>query len=175
VPDESSSSSSALDDTRVTLVEYGDYQCPYCGLAHPIVKALQQRLGAELRFVFRNFPPSELHPHALHAALAAESVAANEGEPAFWALHGAIFEHQRDAPDALGARSLATYSARVGADAGRVTGDLDSDTLEQCVRADLVSGVRSGVNATPMFFIDGERDEGDWTDVDGFTVALARR
>jgi protein-disulfide isomerase len=74
------------EHARVTLVEYGDYQCPYCGMAYPIVKALQEQFGTELRFVFRNFPLSELHPHALHAALAAESVAATEGDAAFWTI-----------------------------------------------------------------------------------------
>src|SRR5438128_4436429 len=83
-------------DAPVTLVEYGDYQCPYCGRAYPIVKALQQRLGNRLRFVFRNFPISEIHQYALRAAAAAESVGALGGEPAFWAMHDALFEHQRD-------------------------------------------------------------------------------
>jgi protein-disulfide isomerase len=160
------------EHARVTLVEYGDYQCPYCGMAYPIVKALQEQFGTELRFVFRNFPLSELHPHALHAALAAESVAATEGDAAFWALHDAIFEHQQDSETALDDRSLASYASDVGADAARVARDLASAALEQRIRSDFLSGVRSGVNGTPTFFIDGERYDGDWTSVDAFSVAL---
>ena len=84
-------------DAPVTLVEYGDYECPYCGMAYPIVKAAQKRLGAELRFVFRNFPLKEIHPHAQHAAEAAESAAA-QGK--FWEMHDVIFEHQHALEDA---------------------------------------------------------------------------
>src|SRR6266850_2481085 len=76
----------------VTLVEYGDYECPYCGRAYPIVKAIQEKLGERLRFVFRNFPLSEMHPNAENAAEAAEA-AADQGK--FWEMHDAIFEHQR--------------------------------------------------------------------------------
>jgi protein-disulfide isomerase len=84
----------------VTLVEYGDYECPHCGRAYPIVKRVQERLGTRLRFVFRNFPLNEVHPHALHAAETAESVAVHGGESAFWAMHDLIFEHQRSLSDA---------------------------------------------------------------------------
>src|SRR6476660_6467555 len=89
------------EDAPLTLVEYGDYECPHCGRAHPIVQMLQRRLGTSLRFVFRNFPLSELHPHALHAAEAAESVSEHEGEDAFWCTHDAIYDHQHDSPVAL--------------------------------------------------------------------------
>ena len=88
-------------DAPVTLVEYGDFQCPHCFRAHPVVMKLQDRLGDRLRFVFRNFPIAELHPYAVQAAEAAESVAARAGPPAYWRMHHAIFEHQQDSPDAL--------------------------------------------------------------------------
>src|SRR5207248_6721671 len=80
----------------VTLVEYGDYECPYCGEAYPIVKEIQRRLGDRLRFVFRNFPLTQSHPHAEHAAEAAEAAAAHG---TFWAMHDALFEHQRALDD----------------------------------------------------------------------------
>src|SRR5260370_30801635 len=99
-------------DAAVTLVEYGDYECPYCGRAYPIVKQLQQRLGRRLRFVFRNFPLKEIHPHAEHAAEAAEAAA---GQDKFWEMHDRLVERQF----ALEASSLAEDAAEVGLDAER--------------------------------------------------------
>src|SRR5438874_12280859 len=81
----------------VTLVEYGDYECPYCGEAYPIVKEIQRRLGDRLRFVFRNFPLTQSHPHAEHAAEAAEAAAVQEK---FWEMHDYLFEHQQALDDA---------------------------------------------------------------------------
>ena len=156
----------------VTLVEYGDFQCPYCYRAHPVVTAMRNHLGQQLRFVFRNFPLTELHPNALHAAEAAESVAANTGEEAYWAMHDSIYEHQQDSADALDDAHLAQYAAAVGADPGQMQRDLDNGVFEERVRVDFMSGVRSGVNGTPTFFINGVRFEGDWTDVREFTAAL---
>lgn len=93
----------------ITLVEYGDYECPYCGSAHSIVKRVQKELGKELRFVFRNFPLREAHAHAAHAAIAAE-VAGSKGEKAFWAMHDTLYEHQR----ALEDEDLARYAKPLG-------------------------------------------------------------
>jgi protein-disulfide isomerase len=160
------------EDAPITLVEYGDFQCPYCYAAHPIVMRLQKRFGAQLRFIFRNFPLSELHPHAAHAAEAAESVAAHAGETAYWRMHNAIYEHQQDSADALDDEHLAHYAADAGADASVVRTDLESGTHRPRVRSDFVSGVRSGVNGTPTFFINGVRFEGDWTQVKEFSAAL---
>jgi formate-nitrite transporter family protein len=159
-------------DAPVTLVEYGDFQCPYCFRAHPIVTAIRNRLGERLRFVFRNFPLKELHPNALHAAEAAESVAANSGEETYWAMHDSIYEHQQDSADALDDAHLGQYAASVGADSEQTQRDLDSGAFEARVRVDFMSGVRSGVNGTPTFFINGARFEGDWTDIREFTTAL---
>ena len=142
----------------VTLVEYGDYQCPHCGRAYPIIKRVQERLGARLRFIFRNFPLTEIHPEALHAAEAAEAVAAHGGEKAFWQMHDLIFEHQQD----LGDAALGKLAAKAGADAKSVLADLASGTFEERVREDFMSGVRSGVNGTPTFFINGKRFDGSW-------------
>ena len=156
----------------VTLVEYGDYECPHCYRAHPIVTAIREQLGAKLRFVFRNFPLTQIHPRAFHAAEAAESVAAHAGEAAFWAMHDTIYEHQQDSDDALDDAHLVRYAAACGADPVQVKQDLVEENFEERVSADFMSGVRSGVNGTPTFFINGERFEGDWTNRQAFTAAL---
>lgn len=151
----------------ITLVEYGDYQCPYCGRAYPIVKALQQQLGDRMRFVFRNFPLNELHPHALHAAEATESVAAHFGPDAYWAMHDLLYKRQREWVH-LPTERFPEYAALVGARADQVSRDLAEGVHEKRVRADFMSGVRSGVNGTPTFFVDGRRFDGDWTDPEAF-------
>ena len=151
-------------DAVVTLVEYGDYECPHCGRAYPIVQEVQRRLGPQLRFVFRNFPLGELHPHAQHAAEAAEAAGA-QGQ--FWEMHDAIFEHQR----ALDDRHLVQYAQVLGLDHERLQRDLASHTYAGRVREDFRSGVRSGVNGTPTFFINGVRHDGAW-DVESLTEAL---
>lgn len=159
-------------DAPVTLVEYGDYQCPHCGRAYPRVKALQKRFGDRLRFVFRNFPLAESHPEAMHAAESAESVAASAGEMAFWKMHDLLFEHQQDDLDALDDAHLVRYAVEAGADAEQVARDLDGEVYEKRVRADFMSGVRSGVNGTPTFFINGVRYDGDWSDLSAFAADI---
>jgi peroxiredoxin/predicted DsbA family dithiol-disulfide isomerase len=156
----------------VKLVEFGDYECPYCRKAHPIVKLLRQRFGDRLDFRFRNFPLSQIHPHAKHAAEAAVSVRSQAGEEAFWAMHDAIFAHQRDSPDALDDAHLARYAEEAGADAARVRSDLDTGKFEETVEVDFVQGVRMGVNGTPTFFINGQRFDGDWRDIEQLAVAI---
>ncbi|HEX5004464.1 MAG TPA: thioredoxin domain-containing protein, partial [Gemmatimonadales bacterium] len=140
----------------VTLVEYGDFECPYCGAAYPILKRVKQRLGERLRFVFRNFPLAEIHPHAAHAAEASESVAERGGPAAYWAMHDLIFEHQRALDDA----SLARYAAEAGVDPAGVLQDLQEERYAAQVRTSFIGGVRSGVNGTPTLFIDGIRYDG---------------
>jgi protein-disulfide isomerase len=140
-------------EAPVTLVEYGDYECPSCGRAYPIVKAIQQRFGGRLRFVFRNFPLTGAHPHAELAAEAAEA-ASRQGR--FWEMHDALFEHQSD----LDGEALVAYAAEVGLDLERWLEDLQSHAFAARVREDFMSGVRSGVPGTPAFFIDGEAYEG---------------
>ena len=149
----------------VTLVEYGDYQCPYCGMAHPIVKSLQQALGDEIRFVFRNFPLSDAHPDAEHAAEAAESAGA---QGMFWEMHDALYENQQ----ALDDGALLSYGEEIGLDTGQLATDLQDGTYRPRVREDFRSGVRSGVNGTPSFFINGSRYDGNWTDAEQFLGAL---
>jgi protein-disulfide isomerase len=149
----------------VTLVEYGDYECPHCGHAYPIVKNVQRKLGKRLRFVFRNFPLAEAHPHARHAAEAAEA-AAEQGK--FWEMHDALFENQL----ALEDDQLVATARRLGLDAERVAEALESGTYTQRVRDDFRSGVRSGVNGTPTFFVNGRRYDGPWADERTFIGAL---
>lgn len=143
-------------DAPVTLIEYGDFQCPYCGAAYPILKRVTERLGDRLRFVFRHFPIADSHPNAEHAAEAAESVAAQAGLKAFWAMHDQLFEHQRRLDD----QSLGRYGQAAGADPARVAEDLASGRYRDQVRASFVSGARAGVNGTPTLFIDGIRYDG---------------
>jgi protein-disulfide isomerase len=141
------------ENASVTLVEYGDFECPYCGAAYPIVKQVQQRLGNRLRFVFRNFPLSNIHPHAQHAAEAAEAAGA-QGK--FWQMHDTLYEHQQ----ALNDRHLIQYATDLGLDSERFERDLASHAFAGRVREDFMSGVYSGVNGTPTFFINGVRHDG---------------
>lgn len=157
-------------DASVTLVEYGDYECSYCGTAFPIVQAAQRALGKRLRFVFRNFPLSEAHPLAERAAESAEAVADEVDEDAFWAMHDTLFENQ----DALSDRDLAKYAEQVGLDATTLDDALEAGTYRARVRSDFRSGVRSGVNGTPTFFVNGVRYDGDWSDTGGFIESLKR-
>jgi protein-disulfide isomerase len=148
----------------VTLVEYGDLECPHCGRAYPIVKAVQRRLGKRLRFVFRHFPLTEVHPHAQHAAEAAEAAAA-QGK--FWEMHDRLFERQF----ALEDEQLVEYALELGLDASRVARELAAQTYKPRVRDDFMGGMRSGVNGTPTFFINGVRHDDPW-DEDTLTAAL---
>ena len=149
----------------VTLVEYGDYQCPFCGDTYPIIKELQNHFGDQLRFVFRNFPLSEAHPHALAAAELAEAAAA-QGK--FWPMHDMLFEHQT----ALDDHHLAQYARSLDLNLAELKATLEGDEPKQRVRSDFTSGVRSGVNGTPTFFINGSRFDGNWTDEDELAEAI---
>ena len=153
------------DAAPVTLVEYGDYECPYCGMAYPIVKSMQRAMGEQLRFVFRNFPLRDSHPHADHAAEAAEA-AATVGK--FWEMHDLLYENQEQLDD----RNLLRYGQQVGLDAESLARDLDEGTYAKRVREDFRSGVVSGVNGTPTFFVNGERYDGGWNDQQRFLRAL---
>jgi len=148
----------------VTLVEYGDFECPYCGAAYPVVKEVQRHFRSRLRFVFRHFPLSQMHPHAEHAAEAAEAAGA-AGK--FWQMHDALYEHQR----ALADHDLVRYAVSVGVDPAVATEALIAHTYQERVKSDFMSGVRSGVNGTPSFFINGEKYEGSY-DTDALTEAI---
>lgn len=131
-----------LEDAPVTLVEYGDYDCPSCGDLYPILRRIQDRLGNRLRFVFRHFPLSEVHPYAQRAAEAAEAAAA-QGQ--FWQMHGHLYEHQ----DALDDDHLREYAAELGLDTDQFERELHERVHEQRVNEDVQSGTRSGVTGTP--------------------------
>jgi protein-disulfide isomerase len=153
-------------EAAVTLVEYGDYECPYCGAAYPIIKEVQSRMSERLRFVFRNFPIATSHPHAEQAAEAAEA-AATQGS--FWQMHDLLYENQgrlRD-PD------LRDYAERLALDVERFDKELAEHVHASRVREDFMSGVRSGVNGTPTFYINGARHD-DSYDVETMVAALER-
>ena len=137
----------------VTLVEYGDYECPYCGLAHPIVNAVQAHFPQHLRFVFRHFPLNQAHPNAEAAAETAEFAAAH-GQ--FWEMHDAIYDNQ----DQLGLPLLFALAGALGLPEADLRNALAAGKYAPKVRADFLGGVRSGVNGTPTFFINGERHNG---------------
>ncbi len=143
------------EDAAVTLVEYGDFQCPHCGRAYPIVKAVQKTMGRQMRFVYRHFPISEDHENAIPAAEASEAAAA-QGK--FWEMHDLLFEHQ----DALDEDSLAGYARELGLDVERFTQEMHDHTYGERVKEDFSSGLRSGANGTPTFFINGERYDMPW-------------
>ena len=145
-------------DAPLTLVEYGDYQCPHCAAADPVVRGLQKELGSELRFVFRNFPLTEMHPAAEPAAEFAEG-AAVQGK--FWAAHESIFAwSRRHGPSSLGPEAFAAIADGLELDAAQLEVDVESHRYLERIRDDFNDGVRSGVNGTPSFFINGKRFDG---------------
>jgi protein-disulfide isomerase len=151
-------------DAAVTLVEYGDYECPYCGAAYPVIKQVQARMGERLRFVFRNFPITTSHPHAEQAAEAAEAAAA---QGRFWPMHDLLYENQKN----LGDRDLRAYAERLGLDVELFDTELAGHVHAARVRDDFMSGVRSGVNGTPTFYINGVRHD-DSYELDTLLAAL---
>jgi protein-disulfide isomerase len=153
-------------DARVTLVEYGDYECPYCGEAYPIVKDIQARMGERLRFVFRNFPITTSHPHAERAAEAAEAAAA---QGRFWEMHDYLYENQRRLRD----DDLRSYAQALDLDVALFDKELAEQVHADRVHEDFMSGVRSGVNGTPTFFINGRRHD-DSYDPETLHSALRR-
>lgn len=148
----------------LTLVEYGDYECPYCGAAHPIVQEVRRRMGDQLRFVFRHFPLAQIHLHAEHAAEAAEAAGAQD---AFWEMHDTLYAHQH----ALDDHHLVAYAVALSLDVRRFERDMVGHVYADRVREDFMSGVRSGVNGTPTFFINGRRHEGPY-DLESLLAAL---
>jgi protein-disulfide isomerase len=142
-------------DAKLTVVEYGDYQCPYCGQAYPIVERLRVDFADSMRFIFRNLPLAEVHPNAEAAAETAEAVAL-QGK--FWEIHDTLFENQRN----LSASALLRYVAEVGADAEETTRVIAGGAPRERVAADFESAIRSGANGTPTFFVNGMRYDGSW-------------
>ena len=151
-------------NAKVVLVEYGDYQCPYCGAAHPVVKRIQEEMGDDLLFVFRNFPLTNIHPRAMLAAVSTEAAARQDF---YWEMHDHIFEHQ----DSISYPYLTKFAGDSGLNADQFKQDLENQGLKDKVETDFESGMRSGVNRTPSFFINGIKHEG-WTTYEGLITAI---
>src|SRR3989442_2297075 len=138
----------------VTLVEYGDYQCPFCGDAYPIIKKLQKNFGDQLRFAFRNFPLTRIHAFAQRAAEAAEAAG---GQGKFWEMHDYLFEHQ----EALDAADLVNAASILDLDTARFNREVADHVYADRVKADIQSGIDSGVGGTPTIFVNGVRNDDD--------------
>jgi predicted DsbA family dithiol-disulfide isomerase len=151
------------EDAPVTLVKYGDYECPYCGKLHPVLKELRERAGAGVRFVFRHFPLDSVHPRARRAALAAEA-AASQGR--FWEMHDLLYENRGE----LGEEDLLRYAAELGLALGRFEEDLANDDHARRTEEDRLGGERAGVEGTPALFVNGVRHSGPM-DLDGLLGA----
>lgn len=151
----------------LTFVEFGDYQCPYCGAAYPVVKRIQEKFGKKLRFVFRNFPLTQAHPYALAAAETAEA-AALQGK--FWEMHDLLFERQRILDPGI----LPAWAKEVGLDMGQFGAAIKQEGVLKRIKEDRMSGIQSGVNGTPTFFINGNRHD-DAPDYDSLAAALEQQ
>ena len=166
------------DDAPVTLVEYGDYECPHCAAAHPVVEALENYFNDRLRFVFRHFPLTEIHPHAEPAAETAE-LAGFSGR--FWQMHNLIYENQQR----LNLPTLIQLGQQLGLPAAEIERSVEEKTYQDKIQEDFIGGVRSGVNGTPTFFINGRKYNGSYALEDlistieqelmGMTGRVARR
>ncbi len=147
-----------------SLVEYGDYECPHCGAAYPIVKRLQKHFGKRLSFVFRNFPLAQIHPWAEPAAEVAEFAGANSK---FWEMHDLLFENQ----ESLGNALFLELADKLDLSLSQLQTALADSTYRARVRADFAGGARSGVNGTPTYFINGKRHNGP-LDFDSLSEAI---
>jgi len=142
-------------NASIELVEYGDYQCPHCGHAFPILKKIQTQLGDDLKFVFRNFPIEESHPDAMQAAVASEAAALQNK---YWEMHDTLYKHQYDLSEA----GILRLAQILKLDVKQFASDIQNEELVQKVEDDFESGVRSGVNGTPGFFINGQQYYDNW-------------
>jgi protein-disulfide isomerase len=142
-------------NAAVTLVEYGDYQCPHCGAAHPQVKLVERHFGKRLKLAFRHFPLSQVHPFAEPAAECTETAAAHGR---FWDMHDALYENQ----DQLGLPLFFALARALAVPEIELRDALINQKYAPKIRRDFLSGVRSGVNGTPAFFINGVRHDGSY-------------
>jgi protein-disulfide isomerase len=139
----------------VTLVEYGDYECPHCGAAHPIVNSVLEYFGPKVQFAFRHFPLTQVHPNAEPAAESAEFAGAHK---LFWEMHDGIYENQ----ERLSPTLLFALAKAFGLSELELRNALLEETFAPKVKRDFLSGVRSGVNGTPSFFINGHKHDGSY-------------
>ncbi|MFF2622610.1 DsbA family protein [Oerskovia jenensis] len=151
-------------DAPVTIVEFGDFECPYCHDAAPVLRAVVEESGGQVRLVFRHFPLFEVHPYALTAALAAEAAGA---QGRFWDMHDLLFAHQ----DRLDDVGLAHWAQKLGLDGASVVGDA-AQQHGDVVERDYLAGGALGVRGTPTVYVDGERYRGRVTE-DGVRAAVA--
>ena len=142
----------------VTLVEYGDFECPQCGAAYPIVARVVDTFGDRLRFVFRHFPLTNSHPNAQHAAEEAEWAAAQN---AFWPMYDALYAERAKLSD----RKILECGALAGVSSVEIERAWASHELLGRIKEDFASGIKSGVTGTPSFFINGARHEGGWDEI----------
>lgn len=141
---------------EITLVEYGDFECPDAGRAYPMVKKLQKHYGKRMRFVFRNFPLTDIHPLAEPAAEAAE-FAGTQGK--FWEMHDALYENQ----DRLTVGLLGRLAESIGLDGDAADEAIENQEFEERIEQDAEGGAQCGVHGTPTFFVNGALYEGEWT------------
>jgi protein-disulfide isomerase len=151
-------------NATITLVQYGDYECPYTRLSRHSVHRLQREFSASLRFVFRHFPLNEIHLHARAAAAAAEAAGFQSD---FWTMHEYLFEHQKALEDA----DVKKYATELGLDRQRFDRDSRSPKVEERIERDLASGEQSGVEGTPTFYVNGTRHDGGY-DLDSLRSAI---
>ena len=142
----------------IEIVEFGDYQCPHCGHAHPIIKKIQKTFGEQIKFVFRNFPLQEAHEYAFPAAVAAEAAALQDK---FWEMHDGIYENQNRIGEAL----FNELAEKIGLDIEQFKKDYSSGEVTEKVESDFESGIRSGVNGTPSFYVNGTKFDGGAEDL----------
>lgn len=158
------------EHSPVTVVEYGDFECPTCKQAAPAVKLMLERFGARIRFVYRHFPVEVAHPHAMHAAQAAEAAG---GQGKFWQMHDLLFDNQRH----LKIANLREYAERLQLDMPRFIAEIDDEIYLQRVREHMQGGTQSHVRGTPTFFINGVIQDvsfGMHALIDGVEAALKR-
>ena len=153
-------------NASLTLVQYADYECPYCGMAYPIVKQVQRHFGAKLRFAFRNFPLPEVHPHAVSAAQVAEFAAVHAK---FWQMHDLLYENQAD----LGLELYLALAKKLELPVAAMQNALEQGSYVQRIETDALGGERSGVNGTPTFFINGQRHDASY-EYDVLVTALSK-
>ncbi len=151
-------------NASITLVEYGDYECPYCGMAYHVIKDVQDHFGEQLRFVFRNFPLTQIHTHALAAAEAAEYASKCKH---FWEMHDLIYENQ----SMLGTPLFLKLAQTLKLSEKEMMAAIQDNLYEPKIKADFLGGVRSGVNGTPTFFINSERYNGTF-DYDNLVMTI---
>lgn len=144
-----------LSSAPLELLQYGDYQCPTCGLAFYAIKKVQLALGDNLKFVFRNFPLTEIHPNAQNAALSAEAAGLQHQ---FWPMHDLLFRNQKKLEEI----HLMTYAEKLGLNLTVFEKDLISPVLAKRIEHDFEGGIRSGVHGTPTFYLNGLKFTGDW-------------